>query len=149
MTGAMPTHDAPRRTEPAPSAIVLFCHGARDAGWRAPFDAALAQGRRLRPDLAIELAFLELMSPRLPEAIDALVGAGHRHIVVSPLFLAPGSHTERDLPALLDAARQRHPGVTLAHRPALLQVDALREAIARWAVDAPLPARAPAAPGLS
>jgi sirohydrochlorin ferrochelatase len=32
-------------------------------------------------------------------------------VLVQPLFLVPGRHATRDIPALLDAARQRHVGV--------------------------------------
>ena len=82
--------------------LVLFAHGARDARWREPFDRLLAKvaGRHPGP---VELAFLELMSPDLGEACDALVRAGAQHVVVVPLFFGTGGHLRNDLPGLVAA----------------------------------------------
>ena len=80
------------RTPQHASAVVLFAHGSRDLQWRAPIDAVAAEMQQLAPDLAVCCSFLELMSPSLPEAVDALVHQGHRHIRVVPLFLGMGRH---------------------------------------------------------
>ena len=104
---AVPSHD---------SAIVLFGHGARDPEWAGPMrrirDAVLARADAPR----VELAFLEFMSPTLPEAIASLAAAGARRVAVVPIFLAQGGHLKRDLPVLLEEARSAHPGceITLA-----------------------------------
>ncbi|MFY7857790.1 MAG: sirohydrochlorin chelatase, partial [Rubrivivax sp.] len=52
--------------------LILFAHGARDPRWSAPFEAVAAQVRAQRPGLSVRLAFLEFMSPSLPEAAAAL-----------------------------------------------------------------------------
>ena len=49
----------------------------------------------------VELAFLEFMSPTLPEAIAALVQGGVCKVAVVPVFLAQGGHLKRDLPATI------------------------------------------------
>ncbi len=111
------------------SALVFFCHGSRDPGWRTPFDRLVAEQRRLAPLAAVELAFLELMTPDLPTVLDGLAGQGHARIRVVPLFLAAGTHTNRDLPALVEAARARWPALTITVDPALLDSPAVRTAI--------------------
>ena len=58
-------------------------------------------------------AFLELAEPTIPDAIDAAVSSGATRVVVSPHFLLPGNHTMVDIPALVDAARDRHPGTVI------------------------------------
>ena len=80
------------------SALILFAHGAREAGWAEPFQGVRDRVAASRPDLSVEVAFLELMSPALGECVDRLVAAGHERIAIAPLFLAVGGHLKRDLP---------------------------------------------------
>lgn len=94
-------------------ALILFAHGARDPRWAAPFEAVAERVRQARPDAPVRLAFLELMTPSLGEAIDELAALGCRSIDVLPLFLGTGGHLRRDLPALIETARARHPGLVL------------------------------------
>jgi sirohydrochlorin ferrochelatase len=60
----------------------------------------------------VEAGFLECNEPSIPEAIDICVTRGARTVVAVPYFLHSGTHVADDLPALLEAAQLRHPGVT-------------------------------------
>jgi sirohydrochlorin cobaltochelatase len=114
------------------SALVLFAHGSRDPAWAAPFRSVRERTAQARPDLEVELAFLELMQPSLADAIDALVARGHERVVVAPLFMAQGAHLKRDLAEIVGALRARHPNVGLDVLPAAGEVDAVLEAIGAW-----------------
>ena len=92
--------------------LILFAHGARDPAWAAPFEAVAARARRAQPGAEVRLAFLELMTPSLPEAGAALAAAGCTQVAVLPLFLGTGGHVRKDLPRLVDALRTAHPGMT-------------------------------------
>lgn len=115
------------------SAIVLFGHGARDPEWAGPMrrirDTLLARPEAPR----VELAFLEFMSPTLPEAIAALAQAGARKVAVVPVFLAQGGHLKRDLPVLLDEARAAHPGCEITLAPAAGEAEPVVRAMADYA----------------
>jgi sirohydrochlorin cobaltochelatase len=54
---------------------------------------------------------------------------------VVPVFLGQGGHLKRDLPALADSVRARHPGLELVLEPAIggqpAMIAALAAAIAR------------------
>lgn len=117
------------------SGIVFFCHGARDPHWREPFDAIIDEVRVRQPGQPVALAFLELMSPTFDEAVTGLVDAGVQSITVVPLFLAPGKHTRRDLPGLVEQARQRWPAVPFRVEPTLTEVPAVRAAIVQRALN--------------
>ena len=117
------------------SALVLFAHGARDPEWAAPFRKIRHTVAARRPDLAVELAFLEFMQPALGETIEKLAGTGHAAITVAPLFMAQGGHLKRDLPLLLENLRQRYPAVTLTLQPAVGDVDIILDAISDWLVN--------------
>ena len=110
-------------------ARIFFCHGSRCPSWRAPFDRLVENYQRRFPSPSVQLAFLEWMAPTLPEALEDLVGAGHEAIRIYPVFLAPGAHTQQDLPALVDAARQRWPGLQVSIAPTLLESPAIRVAV--------------------
>jgi sirohydrochlorin cobaltochelatase len=114
------------------SALVLFAHGARDPEWATPFRTIQRQVAARRTDLAVELAFLELMQPALPATLEKLAGAGCTAITIAPLFMAQGGHLKHDLPQLLQSLRERHPAVELTLLPPVGEVDAILQAISGW-----------------
>ncbi|WP_459568287.1 sirohydrochlorin chelatase [Cupriavidus sp. 8B] len=122
-------------TSPPPrQAMVLFGHGARDARWREPFDRLHARLTAALPDCAVRLAFLELMTPSLPDTLAELAAGGVSDINVVPVFFGQGGHLRRDLPALLDDCRRQHPGVTIRCATAVGEDDSVLDAIAAYCV---------------
>ena len=116
-------------------AVVLFGHGARDPRWAQPFERIRDRMRAALPQRTVELAFLEFMTPDLPTIIDRLADQGVQRVLLMPLFLGAGGHVLRDLPELLDAARARHPHLTIDAVRALGEHDAVLDAIADGCVD--------------
>lgn len=114
-------------------ALVLFAHGARDPRWAEPF-RRLQQNiqSQAAPDLTIELAFLELMSPRLPELVAQLVQAGYSELTVVPVFFGQGGHVLRDLPLMMEQLRRAYPGLTLKAAQAVGEDPEVLNAIARY-----------------
>lgn len=113
--------------------ILLFAHGARDPAWAQPFQAAaerLRQRAAAQGGTAVSLAFLEFMSPTLPEAGDALAAQGCTQVTVVPLFLGAGGHVRKDLPALMAEMAARHPGVQWRLSPAVGETELLIQALA-------------------
>jgi sirohydrochlorin cobaltochelatase len=125
--------DERRKAKEGPgSALVLFAHGARDAQWAEPFRALQEKVSSKRPDLAVELAFLEMMEPALGDCVTGLAAAGHRRITVAPLFLAQGGHLKKDLPLLLKQLEAKHPEARISLLPPIGEVAELLDAIAGW-----------------
>ena len=112
--------------------IVLFAHGARDPEWARPFEAIRDRVRTSRPECPIALAYLELMSPGLEEAIDTVVAEGASTVIVFPLFMAQGGHLKKDLPRILDEIRAAHPHVPICLENAIGEVPEILEAITGW-----------------
>ena len=115
-----------------PSALILFAHGARDPEWALPFRKIQRTLKAKQPGATVELAFLEFMPPQLVEAVAKLAAAGHKRIVVAPLFMAQGGHLKHDLARILDAMRTDHPGTAIELLPAIGDVDAIIGAISDW-----------------
>jgi sirohydrochlorin cobaltochelatase len=118
------------------SALVIFAHGAREAQWAEPFTAIRDRVASARPDLSVEVAFLESMAPQLGDCIAKLAAGGHRRVVVAPVFLALGGHLKHDLPRLVAGIRERHPGLAIELLPPIGEVPELLQAIAGWLVNA-------------
>jgi len=117
------------------AALVLFAHGARDAQWSEPFRAIRQAVAGRRPDLTVELAFLELMQPSLGDCVAQLVARGHARITVAPLFLAQGGHLKKDLPRLLKEVGARHPAADIEVLAPIGEVTELLNAISEWLVN--------------
>jgi sirohydrochlorin cobaltochelatase len=120
-------------TDPA---LVLFAHGARDPAWALPFQKIQRAIQSKRAGTVVQLAFLEFMAPTLRDAVIKLGAAGHRRIIVAPLFMSEGGHVKRDVPKLLDDLRGAHPGVAIDLLPAIGDTDEILGAIADWLVSA-------------
>ena len=115
-------------------ALILFAHGARDPRWAAPFERLREIAQAALPGTAVTLAFLELMSPRLPEAVAELVRDGCEKVSLVPVFLGQGGHVLRDLPVLVEELRGTHPGLEIAVAPAVGEDAAVLAAIAGYCV---------------
>lgn len=114
--------------------LLLFAHGARDPSWALPFEAVARIVRVQRPAMPVELAFLEFMSPALPEAGARLAALGCTRVAVVPLFLGAGGHVRKDLPALLANLAAAYPQVTWSLQPAIGEIDSVVEAMAEAAL---------------
>ncbi len=94
-------------------AMIALAHGSRDPRSTATVNALVSEVRKLRPDLRIEPAFLDLAKPTLDRAVAKLERAGFDEIVVVPLLLTEAFHAKVDVPTAVAAAAEAHPGVRL------------------------------------
>jgi sirohydrochlorin cobaltochelatase len=118
-----------------PQGIILFAHGSRDPAWRAPIEAVAQRIRALHPPAQVLCAYLEFTAPDLPAAASALIAAGAQAIAIWPMFLGAGRHARADLPRLVTALRQQHPGTTFTLHPPIAEHPAVLQAMARAALD--------------
>jgi len=112
--------------------LLVAAHGTRSESGSATTRALVDAVAAARPDLQVELCFLDVASPSLRDALDSL----DDDVVVVPLLLSSGYHVETDIPAVVagrDTVRvSRH----LGPHPLILQAIAERLAEARSAVPA-------------
>ncbi len=114
-------------------ALLLFAHGSSDPAWAAPFERIREEIAARQPNIPVALAFLERMVPSFAEGIAVLVAAGANDITVAPLFLAPGGHVKKDLPALAREAETVH-AISIRVLPSLGESPEMIDAIAQWAI---------------
>jgi sirohydrochlorin cobaltochelatase len=113
-----------------PTGLILFAHGARDPRWAEPFERLRGKVAETCPGVPVALAYLDLMTPDLPGAADALVAAGCRALRVVPIFLGRGGHVRKDLADLLMRVAERHPAVPVEVLPAVGESDPVLQAMA-------------------
>ena len=114
--------------------VILFGHGARDPQWAMPMERVRARMRERQPALAVELAFMEFLSPTLEEAADRLVAGGVEAMAVVPMFLAQGGHLKRDVPVLVEAVQCRHPACRVRLAVAVGEAEPVVVAMADYAL---------------
>lgn len=95
-----------------PIGLIVVDHGSRRAESNAMLEQMVVQVAEAVPYDIVEPAHMELAEPSIAAAFDACVARGARTVVVSPYFLLPGRHWRQDIPALVEEAAARHPGVT-------------------------------------
>ena len=115
-------------------ALVLFAHGARDPGWAAPFVRLQQLTQTALPDVLVSLAFLELMTPKLPELAVELQQSGCSDVTVVPVFLGKGGHVARDLPVLIAQLEMDYPGIEWRVAAAAGEDAGVLNAIAQYCV---------------
>jgi sirohydrochlorin ferrochelatase len=113
-------------------AILIAGHGSRDPEGIAEFLDLAGHFRSCRPDVVVEIAFLEFARPTIQEGIDRLAKKGLKTIVVLPGVLMAAGHAKNDMASEVRLARQRYPkldihmGRALEIEPKLLQLCQLR-----------------------
>ncbi|NVK74896.1 cobalamin biosynthesis protein CbiX [Marinomonas sp. CT5] len=82
--------------------IILLAHGSPDPLWKQPFESLYQQIVDVYGEDNASLAYMELTSPSLEDAI-AQLDTNVNKVAVLPLFLAVGRHLRQDVPAQIDA----------------------------------------------
>lgn len=116
------------------TAIILFAHGARDPEWANPLRRVQAAIRQRAGSVPVELAFLEFMTPTLPECVAALAAGGAANILVMPMFIAQGGHLKRDVPEMLALLRSTYPEVQFSLSGAIGENEIVVQAMAEAAL---------------
>lgn len=112
--------------------LLIAAHGSRREQSNQEVRALAAQ---LRSQLGVEIdriecCFLELAEPDIPTALDQAAAAGADTVILLPYFLSAGRHVAEDIPAIVAAARDRHPALDIQLTPYLGQAQELLPLIA-------------------
>lgn len=92
MTPAQETTSPPRNT-----AVLLIAHGSRRPEANADLVHLAAVVRARKTYEIVEIAYLEIASPSIPQGGRACVAQGAECVRMLPYFLSAGAHVEDDL----------------------------------------------------
>jgi sirohydrochlorin cobaltochelatase len=108
--------------------------------YRSGLEAVAEQLRSRLKGTLFALAYNEFCAPTLEEAVEGLITQGASHIIVATTMFTPGgSHSEIEIPEILDRLRRQHPRVELHYAwPFDLHLVAsmLAEQVQRFSVEA-------------
>jgi sirohydrochlorin cobaltochelatase len=90
--------------------LLLVGHGSRNRDGNKEILHFAAQWRERHPAWRIEVCFIEHADVLLAEGLDR-AARDSRRVVVLPFILNAAGHVKMELPAAIEEARARHPGV--------------------------------------
>ena len=108
--------------------LLLMAHGTPHETANASIYEVAENVRSKSNYSRVCVSFMELNTPSIADAVDALVAERMSTVVAVPYFLHLGEHVAKDLPAVIEQARGRYPGVSfhlsdyLSYDPLLLEV---------------------------
>lgn len=117
------------------TALILFAHGSRDPEWASPLRRVREAVLDGSPNLRIELAFLEFLTPNLQECVSSMIADGVERVVVVPMFIAQGGHLKNDLPLIVDELRNRYPNVRFEMPGPVGEAESVVQAMAAHVLD--------------
>ena len=97
-------------TDPKKITYLLAGHGSRNREGNDEIEQFAEQWRAMHPDWRIEVCFIEHSDILLNEGLDRAAQGADR-VVLIPFILNAAGHVKMELPAAVNAARERHPAV--------------------------------------
>jgi sirohydrochlorin cobaltochelatase len=92
--------------------VLIISHGSREISANLEFKRLVQKYRKRHPGWNISLAFLELASPSIPEALESIIQTSKTsEIFVLPLFLFAAKHVKKHIPEILKTFRKKHPKI--------------------------------------
>lgn len=121
------------------TAILLIAHGSRRAEANQDL-VRIAEMLRVRsPETPVEISYLELTEPTIPQGAERCVLQGASEVRMLPFFLSPGTHVVDDLETYRESFEQSYPGATFILCPPLglhpLLIDILVERLSEKLVN--------------
>ncbi|MFA7241792.1 MAG: sirohydrochlorin chelatase [Sulfuricellaceae bacterium] len=98
--------------------ILMIGHGSRNPAGNEEILRFAAAWQARHPDWRLEVCFIELADVLLDAGLDK-AALGSRRVVALPLILNAAGHVKMEIPAAIEAARERHPAVEFLCLPHL------------------------------
>ncbi|OVA19873.1 Cobalamin (vitamin B12) biosynthesis CbiX [Macleaya cordata] len=92
--------------------LIIVDHGSRRQESNLMLNEFVAMFRERTGYPIVEPAHMELAQPSIKDAFNSCVQQGANRVIVSPYFLSPGRHWNKDIPSLTAEAAKEHPGVS-------------------------------------
>lgn len=106
-------------THDSSTAVILIAHGSRRPEANDDVRQLAQELTALDEYALVEVAYLELAAPAIPEAAATCVARGARRVLLMPYFLSAGTHVVDDLRTLRIELAGSHPGITFELCPPL------------------------------
>jgi precorrin-8X/cobalt-precorrin-8 methylmutase len=120
--------------------LIIIGHGSKLPHNRENLEKLAEILRKRSKFKTVEISFMVRNKPTIPEAIENLAKKGVSKIVLIPAFIAPGVHTTREIPELIEL-KEKEPflkerGIELVYGEPLGSDERIAEIIAEKALEA-------------
>lgn len=105
--------------------LIILAHGSRREESNMEIKELVSKVKVLAGsnyDL-IEYAYLEMVTPSLPQSIDNCIDKGASKITIFPYFLNSGNHVKRDIPEMVNNAKEKYPACSFVISPCIGMID--------------------------
>ncbi|MDA0833615.1 MAG: CbiX/SirB N-terminal domain-containing protein [Planctomycetota bacterium] len=89
--------------------ILLIAHGSRRESANADLVMLADLVRERRPNEYVDIAYLELAEPTIPQGIERCLASGADRVLMLPYFLSSGAHVTTDLERFREEFAKAHP----------------------------------------
>ena len=86
--------------------LLLVGHGSKLPYSKQLITDVAAKVKALNKFENVEIGLMEFNEPSIPDALKKIIADGTKRIIVVPVFLAPGTHTEKDIPRILGLLKE-------------------------------------------
>ncbi len=94
-----------------PTAVLLIAHGSRRQEANDDLVHMAESVQASRGELIVEIAYLEIAEPTIPQGAGACVRRGAKQVFLLPYFLSPGNHVAGDLERFRGELSQKYSDV--------------------------------------
>ena len=95
------------------TAVIILGHGSRSTDADSAIQAVVQGVMKAGEFAVVEHAFLQYVPPSLEEVLARCAGQNVDRIVIVPFFLQAGAHVTRDIPELIEKARNEHTNIEI------------------------------------
>jgi sirohydrochlorin ferrochelatase len=95
------------------TAVIILGHGSRSIDADTAIRAIVQEVMKTGEFAVAEHAFLQYVPPSLQDVLARCIDQNVDRIVIVPFFLQAGTHVTRDIPALVERARNQYPSVDI------------------------------------
>ncbi len=89
-------------------AVVLLGHGSKKEDANNVLKDLAKMMEKENP-CPVYSSFLQFTTPTLEETIEGIIDNGAETVVIVPVFLFPGVHLTKDIPAIVDELKEKYP----------------------------------------
>lgn len=94
-------------------AVVLAGHGSKLEHSGEALNRVCESLRKKEPGTFFQVAFLEINSPSIPEAVDLCLTQGADEVIIVPYFVQSGKHVKEHIPQIVLGIQARHPSKSI------------------------------------
>ena len=91
--------------------LLVVSHGSHSPKTKLEVEALVKVLTSRNVSDLVELAFLEIENPSIPEGIDSLATQGATEIKIVLNFLNSGRHVNTDIPNIVEVAQKKYPSI--------------------------------------